>query len=280
MTLDQTREYSLEDLLQLMDHLRDSSWGCPWDKKQTFTSLIPSTIEEVYELVDALEATDNEQIAEELGDVLFQVVFYSQLGKENNAFSFHSVVDRLTKKLLRRHPHVFADGTLSSFANHQNLPTERAVDDSDIKQQWEAIKQQERQSKSLSKVLDDIPKAFPALTRSQKLQKRASAVGFDWDSVTEVLDKVDEEVTELKEALQQNNTAAIKEELGDLLFSIVNVCRFLSVDAESALRQSNTKFEKRFQYVEAQSQKHNITLDKTNRKVMNDFWDEAKAKKR
>src|SRR5690554_1335944 len=109
MTLDQTREYSLEDLLQLMDHLRDSSWGCPWDKKQTFTSLIPSTIEEVYELVDALEATDNEQIAEELGDVLFQVVFYSQLGKENNAFSFHSVVDRLTKKLLRRHPHVFAD---------------------------------------------------------------------------------------------------------------------------------------------------------------------------
>lgn len=263
-------DYSLDDLLYLMSRLRDPVDGCPWDLAQDFSSIVAHTIEESYELADAIGQADYQQIKEELGDVLFQVVFYSQLGSEQQQFEFNDIVSSLVDKLVRRHPHVFPQGTLHSRAGEQTVETD------EINRSWEAIKAAEREGKKKSAMLDDVPMALPALTRAAKLQKRASQVGFDWDDIDQVLAQVSSEIEELKQARQRGVAGEISEELGDIIFSLVNVSRHLSVDPEAALRQSNRKFENRFRYIETAINASGATLGESSLEQMDLLWDEAK----
>ncbi len=265
-------EYTLDDLLYLMGRLRDPKDGCPWDRVQDFSSIVPHTIEESYELADAIEQGDMQHIREELGDVLFQVVFYSQLGKEQESFDFASVISDLVAKLVRRHPHVFPAGTLSSRVGEQTKDTAA------IKQTWEKIKAAEREGKQQKSVLDDVPSAFPALIRAAKLQKRAAQTGFDWQNIDGVLAKLKEEVDELIEAREQQSQSHIEAELGDVLFSVVNLARHLKVDAESSLRATNNKFKSRFQYIESVLQSRGLTPEQSSLEEMDALWDEAKQK--
>lgn len=268
--------YNLDDLLYLMRRLRDPDGGCPWDLAQDFQSITPSTIEEAYELVDAIyqlheqgDAENARQVQEELGDLLFQVVFYSQMGQEKGWFGFADVVDSIAAKLVRRHPHVFPDGDLHGrYASPPDTET--------IKQQWESIKEEERRGKAMHGVLDDVPLALPALARAQKLQKRASRVGFDWPDARSALTKIREELDELEQALQQHNTEAVAEEMGDFLFSCVNVARHLKVDAETALGACNRKFEKRFRYLESQLQQQGRSPEDVSLMEMDSLWQQAK----
>lgn len=261
-------DYSLDDLLYLMARLRDPQSGCPWDIKQTYASIAPSTIEEAYEVVDAIEKQDYAHLKEELGDLLFQVIFYSQIGKEENRFDFASVVADLVAKLVRRHPHVFPDGSLHSrVQDQQSLPA-------DVKQRWEAIKQEERALKGSAGVLADVPVNLPALIRATKLQKRAASVGFDWDDVQGPIAKVREELAEVEEALAAADHQAVEEELGDLLFAVVNISRFLKLDAESALRAANRKFERRFGYLEEHA---SAPLPEAGMDELNRLWNQAKG---
>ncbi|NRB37510.1 MAG: nucleoside triphosphate pyrophosphohydrolase [Pseudomonadales bacterium] len=271
-TLDNSKNtpYSLDDLLYLMARLRDPDGGCPWDLKQDFKSITASTIEEAYELVDAIEQADNHQIREELGDVLFQVVFYAQLGAEQALFDFSAIVDGLTQKLIRRHPHVFPNGELK--ARHAQALTQE-----DVKGQWELIKQQERQGKAQHGLLDDIPRALPALKRAQKMQKRASNVGFDWSDAQSALSKVKEEIAELEQAILNKDENNIQEELGDLIFSCVNVSRHLKVDAEQAVEGCNRKFESRFNFIEAELKKQDKSLQQASLQEMDHLWEQAKG---
>jgi nucleoside triphosphate diphosphatase len=236
--------YALEDLLAVMARLRDPERGCPWDLQQSFATIAPHTLEECYELVDAIERGDFAQVREELGDVLFQVVFYAQLGRERQLFEFADLLHNLVEKLLRRHPHVFPDGEVYGAA----APVATAVEQ--VNQNWERIKEQERHAKSQAGVLDDVPAALPALSRSAKLQKRAARVGFDWTDWRDVLTKMDEEKAELVQAVASGNQDHIADELGDLLFCCVNLARFLDVEPETALRAANRKFERRFRFIE------------------------------
>lgn len=259
--------YSIDDLLYLMARLRDPSTGCPWDIKQDYASIAPSTLEEAYEVVDAIEKSDFLHLKEELGDLLFQVIFYSQLGKEEQRFDFSSVVSDLVKKLLRRHPHVFPDGSLASkIDNRDTLPA-------DVKARWEAIKQLERNQKGAHGLLADVPLHLPGLSRAAKLQKRAASVGFDWSNIKGPIAKVREELLEVEEALLANNLEAVEEELGDLLFSVVNVSRYLKVDPEQALRKANQKFEHRFSHIEANASKQ---LSDMSLEEMTALWEDAK----
>lgn len=237
---------ALQDLLYLMARLRDPQTGCPWDLKQDFQSIVPHTLEECFELADTIERGDFDHLREELGDVLFQVIFYSQLADEEGLFGFQDVAQTLVEKLVRRHPHVFPGGKLRAVAGDGEASEEQ------IKANWENIKQQERKEKAQHGLLADIPLALPALTRANKLQKRASRAGFDWREVSGVLDKVREETDELQADIDTGNQQGISEELGDLLFSVVNLARHLAVDPESALRQANHKFETRFADMEQQ----------------------------
>lgn len=235
--------YTVADLLRVMQRLRDPDHGCPWDLRQDFRSIVPSTLEECYELAAAIEQGDYPHVAEELGDVLFQVVFYARLGEEEGLFSFATVVDTLVEKLLRRHPHVFADGAIEGIV-------EADTDEASVKASWEAIKREERAARSHGGVLDDVPVALPALPRAQKLQKRAALAGFDWPDTAAVLDKLQEELDELRGALDSGDRDGMAEELGDLLFTGVNVARHLGLDAEATLRHASQKFEARFRAVE------------------------------
>lgn len=260
-------QYSIDDLLYLMARLRDPDTGCPWDIKQDYASIAPSTLEEAYEVVDAIEKQDFAHLNEELGDLLFQVIFYAQIGKEEGRFDFGSIVSELVTKLLRRHPHVFPDGTLHSRVdNRHTLPT-------DVKARWEAIKQQEREAKGKTGLLDDVPVNLPSLSRATKLQKRAASVGFDWEDVQGPIAKVREELAEVEEALAQQDVQAVEEELGDLLFAVVNITRYLKLDAEAALRAANRKFERRFRYMEQRSPR---PLAESSIEDMNRLWDAAK----
>ncbi|MEP1470258.1 MAG: nucleoside triphosphate pyrophosphohydrolase [Halieaceae bacterium] len=261
--------YSLDDLLRVMQRLRDPVSGCPWDVQQTFSSIVPSTLEECYELADAIAHEDYPHIAEELGDVLFQVVFYAQMAAEKDLFSFQSVVDTLTEKLIRRHPHVFAKGQIEGVVDG-------AATIESVKQSWESIKQQERNSRQLSGALADVPVALPALPRAQKLQKRAAQVGFDWSDVQGAADKLAEELVELREALARENPDDSVEELGDVLFSCVNVARHLAVDAEATLRQSSSKFEQRFGRMEALARDEGQSLNELDEEQLDQLWNLAK----
>ena len=260
-------KYSADDLLYLMARLRDPQTGCPWDIKQDYASIAPSTLEEAYEVVDAIEKQDFVHLKEELGDLLFQVIFYSQIGKEENRFDFGGVVSDLVEKLVRRHPHVFPDGTLASkIDNRHTLPA-------DVKERWDAIKQQERDAKGAQGLLADVPVNLPALSRAAKLQKRAATVGFDWTDVQGPIDKVREELEEVEEALSSNDMAAVEEELGDLLFAVVNIARYIKIDPEQALRKANLKFENRFGYIETHLEK---PLAAASLEEMEALWVKAK----
>jgi ATP diphosphatase len=269
--VDDAPRYSLQDLLRIMQRLRDPENGCPWDRQQDFRSILPSTLEECYELAAAIETEDWPQVSDELGDLLFQVVFYAQLGREQGRFDFPDVVHGLAGKLLRRHPHVFAGGEIEGVV-------EGALDAAAVKQQWEDMKAGERTRRSQHGVLADVPLALPALPRAQKLQKRAARVGFDWTDAREVLQKLDEERAELEVAMAGGESAAIEAELGDLLFTTVNLARHLRVDAEAALRGASQRFETRFADKEQQHQPSGGRLEDCDSATLEHLWQRAKAR--
>lgn len=236
---------ALSQLLAVMAQLRDPERGCPWDCEQDFRSIVPHTLEEAYEVADAIERGDRDDMRDELGDLLFQVVFYAQLGQEEGSFDFEAIAQGVLDKIIRRHPHVFGERQETSAAS------QRAT--------WEAIKAQERENKrdpsataAAPSALDDVPLGLPALTRSRKLQSRAARVGFDWPDESAVFSKIQEELAELEEAINTAPTdqAHIAEEMGDVLLACVNLARRLGVDPEQALRAGNTKFERRFRALE------------------------------
>jgi MazG family protein len=249
-------------LLELMAHLRDPQRGCPWDLRQDFASIVPYTLEEAYEVADAIARQDFDDLRLELGDLLLQVAFHAQMAQEAGLFDFEDVAAGICDKLLRRHPHVFGDAVFET--------------DADRSAAWEAVKAAERGAKD-SGVLAGVAQALPALKRAQKLQQRASRVGFDWPDLTPVLDKLDEELAEVRDALSGDDREAVADELGDLLFVMANLARHLKVDAEDALRRGNAKFERRFAYIEqavraAGRQPEDCTLAE-----LDALWDAAKA---
>ncbi len=266
--------YSLDDLLHLMSRLRDPRHGCPWDLKQSYATIVPHTLEEAYEVADAIERGDFDHLPGELGDLLFQVVYYSQLAKEEGRFEFAAVVDGITRKLVRRHPHVFPDGDL------YGAPDMARLEEAAIKQRWEEIKAEERAEKAAApeqlSLLDDVPQALPALSRAAKLQKRAAQVGFDWPEALPVVDKLREELDEVLEAMSENDAEAIAEEVGDLLFVAVNLARHLKVDPETALRAANNKFERRFHYIEQALRDTGRPIENCSLEEMDALWGEAK----
>ena len=278
-----TQCYEINDLLRLMDRLRDPATGCPWDLKQDYRSVVPHTVEETYEVADAIERGDLQHLPDELGDLLFQVVFYARLGQEEERFDFASVVDQVTRKLIRRHPHVFPDGTLDS-----EVVLEEGLTDSDVVANWERIKAQEKgragnaRADSVASQLDDITPGLPAFQRAAKLQKRAAGVGFDWPETAMVFDKLSEESCELRRAFElmrdAGDTDAVEDELGDLLFVAVNLSRFLGVDAEQALRRANRKFERRFRTMESMLDAEDTVMEGQPVEQLELFWRQAKAR--
>ena len=245
-----------------MSQLRDKDDGCEWDKEQTFRSLAPYTIEEAYEVADAIEREDISDLKEELGDLLLQVVFLSQIAKEEELFSFDDVAKTISEKLVRRHPFVFSDKKNHSLDEQVN--------------QWEETKQKERSKKNQVGVLEGIAKNLPSLQRSQKIQKRAASVGFDWPDTKGVFKKIKEELRELEEAVETENKESIQEEIGDLYMIITNLSEKLGVDSEEALRKSNVKFEKRFNYIEKELAKDNIKVSEMDLDELNTLWDDSK----
>ena len=263
---------ALARLRQLMRRLRDPEHGCPWDRQQDFASIVPHTLEECYELADTIARKDYAHLRDELGDLLFQVIFYNQLAEEQGLFDLEQVIEGLIAKLLRRHPHVFPDGTLESRSE-----TPGDEDTVAVKQRWEAIKASERQQKQQTSILDDIPLNLPALSRARKLQQRAARVGFDWHSVEGVLAKLQEELQELEQARDAANPDHIAEELGDLLFSCVNLSRHLGLDAESVLRQGNRKFEQRFRQLEQRLQALELQPEQLGLEQLEAHWQAVKT---
>ncbi|KPM81929.1 nucleoside triphosphate pyrophosphohydrolase [Cobetia sp. UCD-24C] len=279
--------YTLDDLLTLMAVLRDPQYGCPWDSRQDYASLVPHTLEEAYEVADVIEraaadASVLEELPAELGDLLFQGVFYAQIASEQQRFDFHDVIHVLTEKMLHRHPHVFPDGTLAS--RREGIATHE-VDEGSLNAQWESLKQQETADVPASQtagdsVLDGVPLGLPALTRAAKLSKKAARSGFDWPDTSGVLAKIREELGEVEEALAEGDTAHAREEVGDLLFAVVNLARTLKADPEQMLRATNARFESRFRHVEAAIAGQGRTLDEASLAEMDAHWDEAKRRER
>lgn len=273
----------------LMARLRDQDTGCPWDIKQTYQSIAPHTIEETYEVVDAIERGDLSHLKEELGDLLFQVVFYAQIAKEEGRFDLHDIADGLVTKLVRRHPHVFPDGTLQSRVSQTVLsPEEQARSDEQIRSRWDQIKAEEQQEKIKiagenlpNSILDDVPAGMAPLLRAQKLQKKVAKKGFDWPSMEQVLDKLQEELNELKSELSESRECwdmdAVADEIGDVLFSTVNVARFAKLDAEMLMKKANDKFQRRFRGVEKFLAANGETLDCVDLERMEQGWQHVKA---
>ncbi len=269
---------SIEKLRWIMAQLRDPIAGCPWDIKQDFSSITSHTLEEAYEVVDAIEQGDFIELEKELGDLLFQVIFYSQLGQEQEYFDFDSVIEAICEKLIRRHPHVFAKAVLKT--------------DAEIKANWENEKSLERQKKKQQQVnysdgdnlsiLADIPKNLPALSQAAKIQKRCAHVGFDWHDMQDVFAKIEEEVQEVKEELEAEpiDKAALAEELGDLMFAVVNLCRHAKEDPETLLRRANIKFTKRFEGVEAQVNTSGKKFSEHNLAELEKYWQQVKQQEK
>jgi MazG family protein len=264
--------YSLADLLAVMARLRDPERGCPWDVKQDFSTIAPYTIEEAYEVADAIAREDLDALKDELGDLLLQVVYHAQMAAERSCFDFSDVADAITRKMIRRHPHVFADPSL-----RDEFVTSRV---------WDRIKAEEKAERGkadakASSRLDDVALALPALTRAVKLQKRAAEVGFDWPSLEPVLAKAEEELAELKEAIAApEEKAKIAEEFGDLLFVMANLARHLKIDPEAALRDANAKFVRRFRSIEQALAEEGRVCEDATLEEMDRLWDEAKDAER
>lgn len=253
---------NLDELVGIMARLR-SPEGCPWDLKQDHKTLLPYLIEEAYEVLDAVETEDIGLLEEELGDLLLQIVFHARIAEEHGEFAVRDVVRGICDKMIRRHPHVFADVVAET-------PEEVLVN-------WEAIKKEEKDELSQHASMDRIPRQLPALMRSYKVQQKAAEVGFDWDSIQGALDKVEEEFQELMELLDSEDALRIEEELGDLLFAVVNVARFLKVSPEQALSRTTEKFMKRYKYVEEQSALNGINMKECGIDILDGFWNEAKT---
>lgn len=292
------KTYDLSDLIYLMQRLRDPESGCPWDVKQTFSTIVPHTIEEAHEVAEAIVSQDWPHVEEELGDLLFQVIFYSQLGIEQGLFDFSSVIDVLVTKLIRRHPHVFPKGDLRATRDPDSCPSE-----AEINAQWQIIKQQEKEMKArvrrnfkpelnkniqapnaleLVDYLKDIPTTLPALTRADKIQKAVSRRGFDWTEIQGVLDKVREELQEVEEEIEQADAERLEHEVGDLLFAAVNVARHLDINPEQALGQANKRFSERYSLVAKSLSDQNRSLElgnsnKVSSEEMEQAWKEAKV---
>ena len=262
--------YTLADLLAVMARLRDKNLGCPWDVEQSFSTIAPYTIEEAYEVADAVARDDLDALKDELGDLLLQVVYHAQMASEIGCFGFGEVADAITRKIIRRHPHVFGDASRDAFLSGN---------------MWERIKAEEKIERggvAAASRLDDVPLALPALTRAVKLQKHAAEVGFDWPSLGPVLAKAEEEIAELKAAIaegdgDQRHTNRIAEEFGDLLFVMANIARHLKVDPEASLRGANAKFVRRFRSIEQALAKDGRKPENSTLEEMDQLWDEAKA---
>lgn len=265
------QRYDFQDLQTLMARLRDPKDGCPWDLKQNYRTIVPHTLEEVYEVIDTIEREDYEHLAEELGDLLFQVVFYGQIANEEERFTLDDVVHQLVEKLIYRHPHVFPEGTLQSRAG------ESAVTAEEVSGQWEKLK---AAKKAQTGVLADVPHALPGLIRAKKLQSKAAKVGFDWPDVDAVIDKVHEELDELKAAIKTRDQNQIEDELGDVLFVLANIARHTKIDPEQAIRRTNQKFEKRFAHVEESVIKSKRLWTEFTLVELDEFWNQAKQLER
>ncbi|MCE9686553.1 nucleoside triphosphate pyrophosphohydrolase [Shewanella sp. AS16] len=266
-TPSQSTAADIERLLAIMAKLRDPDSGCPWDKAQSFATIVPFTLEEAYEVADTIERLALEELPGELGDLLFQVIFYCQLGKEQGLFDFSVVVDKICTKLTERHPHVFGEhggnGELSAAW---------------VKDSWEAIKAKERQANEQHSVLDNIPLSLPALARSVKIQQRVARVGFDWAELEPVVAKIHEEIDEVLHEVRQSrvDAAKVRDEMGDLLFAVTNLARHLGVEPEQALRQANAKFERRFRGVETLATADGKALTDHDLEALDAFWDQVK----
>ena len=279
---------AIEKLVALMVMLRDQKLGCPWDLEQTIESLVPYTLEEVYEVVDAIDKNDMVELKDELGDLLFQVVFYAQIACEEGLFTFDDVADSITAKLIRRHPHVFPDATIGSFGSKSYISSDQ------VAVNWEAIKQEEKIKKlqhraergqtekedstdAIASTLDDVPRSLPALERAYKLQKRAANTGFDWSDIAPVIEKLKEESAEFQSALETKNQQQIQAEIGDVLFTAVNLARHASVEPEIALRGANHRFEERFKWIETTLYSRDQTVNETNQEQLDELWEQAKG---
>lgn len=257
----------IDDLIAVMARLRDPNGGCPWDLVQDFKSIAPYTIEEAYEVADAIEQNDMPALEDELGDLLLQVVYHAQMAQEAGHFNFDDVAAHVTAKMIHRHPHVFGDA--------------KAADAADVEGRiWEDQKAQEKRKKDQDSILGDVPLALPAVLRAQKLQKRAARVGFEWPEAVQVLDKLEEEIQELREAIANKDQANIHEEIGDTLFCVINYGRMIGVDCETALRDVNAKFERRFRGIERELKKRGQTFEQTTLDEMESIWVAEKLKER
>jgi len=255
--------YNVQDLVEIMKLLR-APGGCPWDAEQTHESIKKNLIEETYEVIEAINKKDNDLLCEELGDLLMQVVFHAQMESEEGAFDFDTVADGVCKKLIERHPHVFGDVSISG------------VDD--VLTNWDAIKRKTKKQKTTTESMLSVPRELPALMRATKLQKKAADVGFDWSEVSGALDKLEEEIAELRLAISNNDKENMTEELGDVLFSAVNVSRFIKTDAEEALTSASDKFLSRFTKVEELAAARGIDMKAVGIDELDKLWDEAKSK--
>jgi tetrapyrrole methylase family protein/MazG family protein len=250
-------------LVDLVARLRGPE-GCPWDRKQTPESLKPFLIEECYEVIDALDEGDPRKVREELGDLLFQIVFHARIAEESGQFTMRDVIDSNLEKMIRRHPHVFGDAQLST--------------DKEVLANWEEIKKREKGYEQRTSILEGVPRNLPSLLRAHSLQERAARVGFDWSRIDEALPKLDEEMAEFKESLQKEDAAGIEEELGDIFFMLVNISRFLGINPEDALRKTISKFIRRFRYIEENAADAGKTLSDMTLDEMEKLWQEAKGK--
>ena len=252
----------INNLLQTFKKLRDPSQGCPWDKEQDFKSIASCSIEEAYEVADAIEREDFSDLKEELGDLFFQIIFHSGMAEEKKLFNFEEVVKELNDKLIRRHPHVFDKKQEMSASESLEI--------------WEKEKKKEREKKNLISLMDDIPKNLPSLTRAKKIQKRAKSVGFDWQNENDVIRKIDEEIDELKRAKVSQKKEDISEEIGDLFFTLVNLSRHYNLEPEDIIRKANLKFEKRFRKMEDEANKTKVNLEDLEINELETLWQKIK----
>jgi ATP diphosphatase len=272
-----TPSRDIRRLIEIMAALRAPQTGCPWDVEQDFGSIAPYTIEEAYEVADAIGRGDMDDLREELGDLLLQVVYHARMAEEDGAFAFGDVVEAITTKMIRRHPHVFGDATVRGAGMAKGM--------------WDRIKAEEKTEKADRRMarglpaeqrrgfLDDVPSNFPALTRALKLQQKAARVGFDWSEAAPILAKIEEEIGELREAMEKGETAAIQDEFGDVLFALVNFGRHLGIDAEAALSGTNAKFRDRFHHVERALESTGGSLQSATLDEMEALWQQAKEKR-
>jgi ATP diphosphatase len=266
----------LSRLLDIIQQLRDPETGCPWDQQQNFESIVACTIEETYEVAEAIFSGNMQEIKDELGDLLFQVVFYAQLGKEQGDFDFEDIAQAISDKLIRRHPHVFDVKVVGEGVEDKRHKTQ-----DELNNQWEQIKAQERINKNQtldSSILANIPQGMTPLLRAQKIQKKCAKVGFDWTELPPVIDKIHEEIEEVlaEVNVSEPDMQAVEEEIGDLLFAVVNLARHTSVNAETALIKANRKFEKRFRQVEQVIEKQGLSIESANMQQMEAAWQQIK----